>query len=60
MHGIKHHGEVRPADKGLEHVEVKHLLEGGQVVRHAVNHLNLKAIKLGHTNLGPMQGEGGG
>jgi hypothetical protein len=51
VHGVKDHAEVWPADECLEHVEVKHLLEGGQVVGHAINHLNLKAIKLGHTNL---------
>jgi hypothetical protein len=51
VHGVKHHGEVWAAHKGPERGEVKHLLEAGQVVGHAVNNLHLKAADLGHTNL---------
>lgn len=41
IHGVKAEGEVLAAHKLLDGGEVKDLLQGGQVVCHAVNHLNL-------------------
>jgi hypothetical protein len=41
VHGIKFDREVWPSDKLPQQIEIKDLLEQGQVVLHWVNDLNL-------------------
>mmetsp|Transcript_17958 Transcript_17958/g.38575 ORF Transcript_17958/g.38575 Transcript_17958/m.38575 type:complete len:228 (-) Transcript_17958:206-889(-) len=54
MHGVKDNTEVLASHILLQHGEVKHLLEGGQVVIHGVHDLNLEVTKLGGADLGQV------